>query len=91
MKITDNRNCGKTVSFDSLKAGDVFADSSQQFYMKTEPVYEYLTEYDDYFGFYDKTKSVIANAICLRNGKFGLFTKSFSVTPLSCECVIDGK
>lgn len=89
MKITDNRKCDRSVCFDSLKVGDVFADSSQEFYMKTEAVYEYYSDYDYYCDICERSKRVIANAVCLRTGKLSLFTKSFSVIPLSCECVID--
>lgn len=89
MTIVDNRKKKSTVCFSKLKVGDTFQKlDSNEVYMKTENLYEITYEYDDFYGYGSKDKRIVANAICLDNGKQQWFGDAVAFIPVKCECVI---
>lgn len=86
MKIIDNRNQNTTKSFRDIKIGDTFSKPCyNEVYMRTENL---LEVYDDGFC---ADRYVVANAICLNNGRQIKFSDYDTVIPLNCECVITNK
>lgn len=74
MKIVEaNKN---NLHFSDLKHCDVFKfDGGSNFYMKTSQLHD---EYGE----------VVANAVCLNNGKFIYCNNGDAITPIDCELVV---